>query len=234
MSPTLSTNDGVHLGPGNEAVTDESSDEALGNSESTRKEFLFTESKIADVFDLLAEKINRHLDYSELLAEDGLQGLATLDLYFDREGRVDETKSRFLGSNRYLRGVLVRAARKGLVEWGLSDASRLKKDQFRNQHFRADFELSHLLRLGSELQKTMPNSYRFIRAKTLNYVCLGGQPGDGTPYVDFACLLAVASGALKKTMSSEYRMRLQALKDTLEEFDERGIAGVNALIGAKA
>ena len=95
-------------------------------------------------FDHLAAQINQNLDYPILLAENGVQGNARLDLIFDSLGEVIEEMSFFTGTHRAIRGLLVKASRVGIVEWYRSDAYRLHREDFKNQHFTAELSLSVL------------------------------------------------------------------------------------------
>lgn len=64
---------------------------------------LTSDSKTIRAFDRLAELIHQEIDYPDLLIEEGVQGISSLDLYFDHEGKIDEERSKFSGSNRWLR-----------------------------------------------------------------------------------------------------------------------------------
>lgn len=200
---------------------DRSRQNAISNSDA--RELLLTETKVLVAFDLLAEKINYYIDYPIILIENGVQGIATLDLYFDQEGNIDADQSRFFGDNRYVRGILVRAARKGVVKWYLSDAVRLQKDQFKNQHFRAEFAISYTLPSISRIEKNSLGSYTFLRR---HYMHECANPTG----IDVACLAAKAYGALQSEFSDSYKIKFRALKDTLEHYDDIGLNGIGALI----
>ena len=186
-----------------------------------------TESKVWDVFDLLASKINGHLDYPELLVENSIHGNATLDLYFDSQGNVDERKSKTYGDNPFVRGLLIRATRIGFVEWYSSDAGRLRKEQFKNQHFRADFILAYSQEDSGALVKTVPGTYNFLRRRVSNITCLGKSP-EGYPMFNAACAIAGIGGAIYRNVSDKYKSRLIAIKDNLEYYDSLELSGINA------
>ena len=105
------------------------------------------------------------------LSENGVQGIATLDLYFDNEANVDESRSKFSGGHRMIRGLLVKATRLGVLEWFQSDALRLRKVQFRNQHYHASFEISFALGSSSEVTRVSPGSYSMLRRKNAPTSC---------------------------------------------------------------
>lgn len=187
------------------------------------RDFLLTEPKVFKAFDLLAEKINQYIDYPMILVENDLQGIATFELYFDQEGNIDEIKSKFFGDNRWVRGLLVRASRQGLVKWYLSDALRLKKSQFKNQHFRAEFEISYTLPNASRVEANSPGSYTILRR---HYIYECANPAG----VDIACLAMKVHGAMQRGLSSSYKIRLEALRDQLEHFDNIGLSGIGVTI----
>lgn len=187
------------------------------------RELLFTETKVLRAFDLLAEKINQFLDYPEILIENGVQGVATLDLYFDKDGNIDEARTKLFGGNRSVRGLLAHASRSGLVKWYRSDADQLKRDQFKNQHFRADFVISHALEDASRLEKTSQGSYTFLRR---HYVHKCANPTG----VDVACVAMKTYGFIRGNVSKAYKARFQALQDRLEHYDDIGLDGVTAEI----
>lgn len=191
------------------------------------KQQLHTDSKSLVAFDLLAAKIDLHLEYSKLLVENGVEGLASLDLYFDHEGNIDEARSVFGGDNSLIRGVLVRATRAGLVKWYLYDAHRLKKEQFRNQHFYAQFSLSAVFGENSELAKTAPNAYTFRRRRAKDY-CL--RPFGSAPGIDVSCVAFKAYGAIYNSLSRERRIKFDNLRDELEHVGRKNLDGINAAI----
>ena len=197
--------------------------QAKGLTNPSAGDLLFRESKVVLAFDLLAEKIDRLIDYPSLLKENGIQGTATLDLYFDHDGNIDEDRSKLLGSNRYVRGLLGRASRNALVQWYEHDAHHLKKNQFKDQHFHAEFIISYILPSMSEWEKRGPNSYSISR-RHLMYEC-GSHMG-----FDLTCAASTLYGITKKLTSNQYRSNLQTLKDQLEYFDDIGLSGMRALI----
>jgi hypothetical protein len=186
-------------------------------------DLLFSNPKVFLAFDLLAEKINQYLDYPSILIENGIQGIATLDLYFDDDGSVDEARSKFFGDNRWVRGLLVRAARQGILKWYVHDTFRLKKSEFRNQHFRADFEISYSQPSSSKIEKTGSGFYTFTRRHYMH------ECADPTG-VSVTCLAMKIYGATERRLSSDYRMKYEALKDQLEYFDNTGLNNLNSLI----
>jgi hypothetical protein len=187
------------------------------------RDLLLTETKVIAAFDLLAEKINQNLDYPIILLENGVQGTATLDLYFDHEGNVDEGRSKFFGANRSVRGLLVKASRQGLMKWYLADIFRLQRDQFKDQHFRAEFTISYSLPSISEIQKPGMNSYAFVRRRYV-HECINPTG------LDVACAAIKLSGAIQRETSTTYKIRLQALQDQLEQYDVIGLNGIGAMI----
>lgn len=189
-------------------------------------DLLTTESKVWDVFDRLAGRIHQHLDYPEMLAENGVQGNATLDVYFNSDGELDEDRSKTYGDNRYVRGLLIRATRKGLVEWQTNEANRIRKDQFRNQHFRADFVIAYSQTDQSEVIKTQPGSYQFLRKRVSNVTCLGAV--GGAPILDFACVAMQVGGAIHRSVSDRYKSRLAALKEMLDYYDGLDLKGIHS------
>jgi hypothetical protein len=189
---------------------------------STSRDLLFTEPKIFHIFDLLADRVNSHLDYPMMLAENGIYGLASLDLYFDHDGNVDETRSKCIGGNGVVRGLLVQATRAGLVEWFGNEAKQIHKDQFRDQHFRADFIVTATDPSAGGYSKVGAD-YNFLRQKHYNPTCL--EPGA----VDLACA-GVRLFGLIKGKSDSYKMKLEALKESTERFDELGLNGINVAI----
>lgn len=192
-------------------------------STSYAKSLLTSDTKTIRAFDLLAEKINFYLDYPIILVENGIRGIATLDLYFDNNGNIDESLSKFFGSNRSVRGLLVKAARLGLVKWYLADSFLLKKEQFKNQHFRAEFIISYTLDSRSEIQKSSSGLYTFLRR---HYLHQCAQPTG----VDVACVAARIYGFARSKVSSSYRIELEALKDQLEHYDNLGLSGITKQI----
>lgn len=188
------------------------------------EELLLTESKVWLAFDALAENINKNLIYPELLIENGIEGVARLDLYFDENGEIEENKSEFSGDNRLVRGLLVRAVRESLIHWyARGDIYRLKKEQLKNQHFQAQFSLTQFLSAASTYERVAPNNYLFVRRHNLNQCA---QPTG----VDITCVAMRISGAIKNTYSQRARLRFYSLQDELEYFDKLKLNGVNGLI----
>jgi hypothetical protein len=192
------------------------------------QDVLTSESKVWELFDTLAARINHHLDYLQMMIDNGIHGTAVLDLYFDSQGNVDETRSKTQGDNSFVRGMLVRSTRKGLVDWFAKDASRLRKDQFRNQHFRADFILSYSQESESKLIKSGPGSYGFLRKYFSNPECIGA--GGGGIGIDLFCVASEVAGAIHHTLSDKYKIEVIAMKDSLEYYDRLDLDGINALI----
>lgn len=193
------------------------------SEESSSKDLLYADSKTRVAFDRLAEKINQDIDYPTLLIENGVQGISTLDLYFDSMGNVDESKSSFTGANRSVRGLLVKAARSGILKWYEMDAFRLEKQAFRNQHFRADFSISYTQTDLSELKRVAVSSYSITRR---HYMHECASPIG----VDLSCVALKTYGALDNLLSREARVKFEALKDRLEYFDDLELKGLNKLI----
>lgn len=185
------------------------------------QDLLQIEGRSLQAFDQLALLINGHLDYPEMLAENGVQGMATLDLYFDHEARIDESRSHIMGDNRWIRGLFVKAARIGLEDWFRGMGASLKKSQFRDQHFRADFVITYANTHSSELEKNGESSYHLVR-RQLVQTCLNPAAGG----IDLACTAMRVAGAISSKVSSHYKMKFQALKDRLEQFDEMGLKGL--------
>ena len=179
--------------------------------------------KAADLFDSLADKIGVALDYPEVLVEQGVQGVASVDLYFDSRGLIDEHRSLVAGDHGSLRGVMVRAMRSGLLSWYRSDAIRLKREEFRNQHFRADFVLSYTLASDDRNEKLGAGRYHFLRRKQLS-TCL--YPGA----VDVACAAMKIAGFIKKQTSDKYNVHVAAVLDVLADFDSKGLDGIDGEI----
>lgn len=188
---------------------------------------LRADSKSLIAFDLLAAKIDSHLEYSDLLVENGVEGAASLELYFDSNGDVDENKSYFGGDDILIRGAFARAVRSGLVQWYVFDAHRLNKDQFRNQHFSLQFSLSAVFGEDSKLAKSSPNSYSFLRRRVKDY-CL--RPFNGAPSLDVSCVALKAYGAVANSISRKRRIMFDNLKDELELYNRRGLSGISAAI----
>ncbi len=189
-----------------------------------RGELLNTASNVMTAFDHLATQINGYLEYPEILIENNVQGTAVLDLYFDFNGKIDETNSRLSGSHVAIRGLLVKAARLALQDWYRSDVYRLKRDQFRNQHFHANLEVTHTESDLSELKKLGSDQYQLTRRRYKNEIC--AVPGS----VDLACLAMKAKGAVENLVSDKGRIELQLLEDRLAHFDDLGLNGLNQLI----
>ena len=187
------------------------------------QDLLLTESKATTAFDLLTQHINFHLDYPRILVENGVQGIASLDLYFDSEGNIDETKSKFAGPNRSVRGLLARASREGIVNWYKSDVLRLDREQFKNQHFRADFALSYLEEESTKITKNGTVNYTFVRRRRL-MTCASPMG------VDVTCMATRAYGSIRNAVTSKGRLQLEALQDDLDHYDRLGLSGLASSI----
>jgi len=196
-------------------------------NESTQR-MLFTESKVTNAFDELAAKLNGHLSYPSILVENGVSGVATLDLYFNSSGLIDESKSEIFGPNSSIRGLLTRAARKAIADWFNSEAIQLERSQFSDQHFRAEFVLSSVNKSISSVSKLTFNRYRILRRKYKNNVCVGSF--GSTPTVDVTCIAMRIAGEIRSRTSHSYREQLDGLKDQLKFFDSLGLKGINKLI----
>lgn len=187
------------------------------------EKLLSQNSRSITAFDQLALQIHYYLDYPSLLIENGVEGYSTLDLYFDSEGEIDEARSGFSGSHRLVRGLLARAARRGIEKWYLSDGGRLEREQFRNQHFRADFSISRTQTSDSRVEKNGEDSYRIVRRHHAS-LC-------ATPFgVDLACIAVKGYGAVKNAITDESRVRFIALRDTLDHYDEIGLSGLREVV----
>ena len=186
------------------------------------RDLLLGESKVVQVFDQLAARINDHLVFPSMLAENGITGAVTLDLYFNHRGEIDESRSETYGGNKFIRGLFVKATREALVEWLREDATRLRRDQFRDQHFRADMVILHsnLERPSEALLKTSNGFYAFSRSYVSATACVlsGG--------VDLACLAMRAAGAIHRATSDKYKIEFAALEDSLENYDDLGLKGI--------
>jgi hypothetical protein len=196
-----------------------------GTSEfSTTQEILQKPLAVISAFDHLASQINRNLDYPILLVENSVQGTASLDLRFDRDGNISESESEFLGSERHVRGLLVKASRMGLLEWNKSDAYRLHKDEFKGQHFHANFEVSYLEADLSQVSKNGADTYKMTRRRFKDVSC-------GAPISpDLICIALKAKGAVENLLNDNSRIKLDLLKDRLESYDDLGLNGINQLI----
>lgn len=194
------------------------------------KELLFTESKVTRSFDLLALRIHKHLEYPIILAEKGVEGTSRLDLVFDGVGEIDTLKSRFSGSNRSVRGLLVKAIRKGLQEWYAQEFSHLDKTQFRSQHFHAEFEISHTEAEVSQWTKQDLGSYRYLRRRTSQFDCISGSSSGIS--MNFACFAIKGYGFAKKTFSRKYQVQFEMLVELLEYYDRLGLE--NLELGAES
>ncbi len=215
---------GSHVVAGRDVVSGNSTTSNGSVPDAYISDLIYTDPKVFKVFDILAERIHVQLDYPTLLVKDGIQGTALLDLYFDSNGNVEETRSRIQGSNRSIRGLFVRAVRKALPGWYLSDASRLAKNQFRSQHFRADFVISHGVKTVNSVSKGDDGTYSILRRRYV-HPCWLPHPTGVIP--DVFCLAIRAAGAVEQQVSSTYRMKLEAEKDALEYYDSLGLVGVN-------
>lgn len=192
---------------------------------SDAQDLLRADGRSLQAFDQLALMINGHLDYPEMLAENGIHGMATLDLYFDHNAQIDESRSRMLGDSRWIRGLFVKAARIGIEDWFRGMGGSLNKDQFRDQHFRADFIITYTSTHSSELEKNGEASYHLVR-RQLVQTCLNPAMGG----LDVTCAAMRVAGIINSQVSSNYKIKFQALKDRLEQFDETGLAGLNQSI----
>lgn len=209
---------------GGQSSSQSADGEAQGIRNPIARDLLLTESKTVEVFDLLASRIDRYLDYPSILAENGVSGAATLELFFDREGRIDFRRSALSGDSRVIRGLLARASRKGLVEWYENDAIRIRKDQFRDQVFRADFILTGGSADVAELTRGTPGHYEFTRRRYIPK-CIAGTP-TGEPFVDLACVGTRIFGIVRGKVDSAYQTRFEALKEALEQADALGLSGL--------
>lgn len=192
-------------------------------SETLSSELLNVNPKVTAAFDNLAGQINHFLDYPSILIENGVQGTATLDLYFDSRGEIDENRSKFLGGHRSLRGLLVRASRQGLEKWYRADGARLDKDQFKNQHFHADFSISYTLTEASKVEKEGEGSYRLVRR---HYSSVCANPMG----LDLACIAVKGYGAVRRALTDDYRVKLAALQDVLDHYDDIRLQGMREII----
>ena len=200
-------------------------------SENYAKEQLMVDSHSLIAFDLLASNIDEYLNYPDLLVENGVEGLSSLDLYFNNSGEIDEARSECNGDNKIIRGILVRAARQGIMKWYLfATNKRLKKEQFRNQHFHAEFALSAVFGPESKLQKTAPDTYSLLRRRSKDY-CL--RPFGSTPGLDVSCLAIKAYGSVYNSISRRHKIMFDELQDELEFYDRKGLNGIGALIQEK-
>jgi hypothetical protein len=186
-------------------------------------ELAATRFQVTSAFDKLALQVSKYLDFPEILMENGVQGTAAIDLRFDSEGRVDETRSTWTGSHRAVRGLLVQATRLGLVEWYESDAYRLHRDEFRNQHFQAAFEITYTQAGESRIDQTGPGSYQMLRRRQ-KQVC--AHPGG----IELVCLARKTQGAVENLLIDKGRILYEMLRDKLDRFDEQGLQGVNQQI----
>jgi hypothetical protein len=195
------------------------------SSNSDAQELLHVDGRSLQAFDQLALVINGHLDYPAMLAENGVHGMATLDLYFDHDAHIDESRSRMLGDNRWIRGLFVKAARIGLEDWFRGMGGSLNKAQFRDQHFRADFVITYTNTHASDLEKNGESNYHMVR-RQLVQTCLNPAAGG----LDLACTAMRVAGVISSKVSSNYKIKFQALKDRLEQYDETGLSGINQSI----
>lgn len=196
---------------------------AVGESNAYSDELLNGDPRVASAFDSLALQINHFLDYPSLLFENGVQGTAGLDLYFDQKGEIDEVRSRFFGDHRTIRGLFVQASRKGLESWYRSAGARLRRGEFKNQHFHADFSISYLAESQSNLFKQAENDYRFVRR---HFASVCANPMG----VDIACLAIKGYGAVKRMVSDSEKVRFAVLQDLLDHYDDMGLSGLRDLI----
>lgn len=197
-------------------------------NERFKKQLLVGDLKTSKAFDLLASKIGASLEYPRILSENGIQGIAVLELVFDSKGKVDETQSKFFGGTRIIRGLFVKAARTGIISWYESDAVRVRPERFRNQHFRAVFEVSSYFADKSQTKKISSGSYEFVRRRYAP-TCIEPAP-SGAVGLNVACLALRVGGFIKNQISTEYKTKLFAIKENLEHFDNLGLSGINAKI----
>jgi hypothetical protein len=198
---------------------------AQGPYQNPGSELLNVDGKELQAFDQLAVLVNGHLDYPTMLAENGVHGLASLDLFFDHEAKIDENRSHFYGDNRLVRGLLVKATRKALEDWFHGCGGKLAREQFRDQHFQADFIITFTSTQSSELQKEQEGSYHLYR-RSLVQTCLNPMAGG----LDLTCVALRVAGVISNNVSSTYKMKYQALKDQLEAFDEMDFKGLREVI----
>ena len=130
-----------------------------------------------------------------------MQGSATIDLYFTEKGEVDEARSTTTGSSRVLRGLIARATYKGLVRWLREEASRLKRADFRNQYFRAEFILSGILGPKNELTRTTAGNYLLTRGAFQNRGRL--TPIAAGVGIDGAIVALSIGGAIERSTSND-------------------------------
>jgi len=182
--------------------------------------------KAADAFDNLAQNIGEKLDYPDVLAEEGIEGTTSVDLYFDSRGLIDEDRSEVLGDHASLRGEMVRAVRSGLLSWYESAATRLRMDEFRNQHFRADFTLSYSENSQERTDKLASGSYHFLRRRKID-ICI--YPGA----IDLACTAAKIAGFIADHTSDKHKVHVAAVLDVLNDFDAQGLRGIDDDIAAQ-
>lgn len=179
-----------------------------------------TRFQVTTAFDKLAHQINRNFDFPDLLVEFGVTGTAALDLRFDDQGRIDEARSTLTGSHRAIRGLLAQAARLGLLEWYRSDAYRLHREEFRHQHFRAEFEITYTDKSEARLDRTGVDSYQMYRRRQKS-VC--AHPGG----VELICLAQKTQGAIENLLTDKAGILYRQLRDRLDRFDEIGLSGIN-------
>ncbi len=183
--------------------------------------------KAADIFDRLAENIGIALDYPDILTEQGVQGETSVDVYFDSHGVIDERRSIVRGDRGTLRGAMVRAVRTGLVNWYQSAAAQLDANEYRNQHFRADFRLVYGERSEDRLDRLAAGNYHFLRKRQID-ICV--YPGA----IDVACAAAKVAGFIKKKTSDKYNVHIAAVIEALESFDQQGLSGLAEVIRGKS
>ncbi|MEK6706338.1 MAG: hypothetical protein AABZ06_11170, partial [Bdellovibrionota bacterium] len=94
--------------------------------------------------------------------------------------------------------MLVKAVRYGLSEWFANEAGQLEKKKSRNQHFRADFEISYLLGNQSEVTKTTTGAYQFTRRR-FSHTCIS-PVGIGGAGLDITCVAARVGGFVKNRL----------------------------------
>lgn len=109
--------------------------------------------------------------------------------------------------------MFVKATRKGLKKWFVSETGRLRREQFKDQYFRAEFSLSDTLKDLSEVRKDSDQSYSFIRRHFVSHCVLPGM-------VDVVCVAMRTKGFIEKRISRAYQLRVLELKDRLDAYDD--------------
>lgn len=109
------------------------------------------------------------------------------------------------------------------MKWYHGDGARLAKEQFKNQHFRADFSISYTLTDASRVDRIGEDSFHFVRR---HYRSVCANPMG----VDLACLAVKGYGAIRNAFTNEDRIKLASLEDTLDHYDEMGLQGLRQQI----